>query len=83
MIRTAPYRITAPGRFFIEAGNFKCSNLALKKDPLSARRTVADRGKGHQGRLASPYDPQSTILGRIGQENYWVYLPTLWIRFPH
>jgi len=43
---------------------------AQKKEPLSARRTAADRGKGHQGRLASPYDLQFTILGCIGQENY-------------
>jgi hypothetical protein len=48
---------------------------APKKDPLSARRTVADRGKGHQGRLASPYDPYCTILECIGQENYSLKLP--------
>jgi hypothetical protein len=27
MIRTALCRITAHGRFFIEEGNFKCSNI--------------------------------------------------------
>ena len=29
-------------------------NRPQKKDPLSVRRTATDRGKGHQGRLASP-----------------------------
>ena len=35
----------------IWAGSITCPK---KKDPLSVRRTVTDRGKGHQGRLASP-----------------------------
>ena len=41
---------------FIEQEELRDSpnNRPPKKDPLSVRRTATDRGKGHQGRLASP-----------------------------